>query len=410
MHQTFSVVSAIIVIFGTTGRLLAGCPQFTAQTIDPHVGDVCYAVTTADVDGNGLLDIVAVSENRVQWYAAPTWDKHIILDGQTDRDNVCIAPADLDGDGQVDFALGAGWMKTNTGTIQWITRGANPEDRWTTHFIAQEKSTHRMSFGDILGNGRLQLIVSPLNRSIDGKLGARLLAFEIPALPKTDRWPLTEVDQTLNRMHNHVAVDFNGDGQLDLLTASEEGVSLIQRPANEFKRTVIATGETSEQSEQRGAGEIKVGSLRKGTNFLATIEPMHGHSVVVYTKATEQNWKRNVIDRSLKQGHAIWTADLDGDGQDEIVAGSRDRSTGEHSNPVLLVFSNNKPDDESWTRHVIDAGGVAVEDALVADFNQDGRPDILAGGRSTHNLKLYLNQGGQHSTGTGEAEPKSPAK
>ena len=44
-----------------------------------------------------------------------------------------------------------------------------------------------------------------------------------------------------------------------------------------------------------------------------------------------------------------------------------------------------------WTKHVVDAGGVATEDLVVADFTGDGRPDILAGGRATHNVKLYVN-------------------
>src|SRR5947207_14455156 len=99
---------------------LAGVPAFEAKVIDPNIGKVCYAVTSADVNGDGKLDIVAVSENRVQWYEAPSWTKHIILEDQTEKDNVCIAPFDIDGDGKIDFALGAGWTKI--GTIQWITR------------------------------------------------------------------------------------------------------------------------------------------------------------------------------------------------------------------------------------------------------------------------------------------------
>ncbi len=45
--------------------------------------------------------------------------------GVTDKDNVCIQPHDIDGDGKVDFALGAGWQPANTksgGTLQWLRR------------------------------------------------------------------------------------------------------------------------------------------------------------------------------------------------------------------------------------------------------------------------------------------------
>jgi hypothetical protein len=36
---------------------------------------------------------------------------------------------------------------------------------------------------------------------------------------------------------------------------------------------------------------------------------------------------------------------------------------------------------------------MACEDLLLADFNADGRLDIVAAGRATKNLKLYLNEG-----------------
>jgi hypothetical protein len=34
-----------------------------------------------------------------------------------------------------------------------------------------------------------------------------------------------------------------------------------------------------------------------------------------------------------------------------------------------------------------------VEDLVVADFNGDGRPDVAAGGRATHNVRIYWNKG-----------------
>ena len=36
---------------------------------------------------------------------------------------------------------------------------------------------------------------------------------------------------------------------------------------------------------------------------------------------------------------------------------------------------------------------MATEDLFVLDLTGDGRPDILAGGRNTHNVKLYVNKG-----------------
>src|SRR5690349_5411340 len=82
----------------------ADFPSFRAQEIDPHVGNVCYAVTTADVDGDKRPDVVAVTEDAVVWFANPSWEKHTIIKDATARDNVCLQANDIDGDGRIDFA------------------------------------------------------------------------------------------------------------------------------------------------------------------------------------------------------------------------------------------------------------------------------------------------------------------
>ncbi len=33
-----------------------------------------------------------------------------------------------------------------------------------------------------------------------------------------------------------------------------------------------------------------------------------------------------------------------------------------------------------------------TEDLMVGDFNGDGRPDIVASGRATRNIKIYWNE------------------
>jgi FG-GAP-like repeat len=394
MMRTFGLVFGVLCgSFLFVGTSQAGVPKFEAKVIDPNIGAVCYAVTKADVNGDGKLDIVAVSENRVQWYEAPDWTKHVILEDQTELDNVCIAAHDIDGDGKVDFALGAGWIKANTGTIQWISRGANPGDKWSVHFIEKEQSTHRMSFADVLGTGKPQLVVSPLNRSVTGAAGVRLMAFEIPSQPATARWKMSVLDQALNRMHNHTHVDWDNNGTLDTISASEEGVFLIRRKGEEFEKIQLSSGANGATPETRGAGEIKVGKLKGGRRFLATVEPMHGTSIAVYSENADGSLplRRIVIENTLKQGHAVWATDLDADGNDELVIGHREAGSGPIKGPGLYVYTSEDDVGRNWSKHVIDDGGIAVEDAIAADFTGDGQPDLVAGGRATHNLKLYVN-------------------
>ena len=139
-------------------------PKFTEKVIDANIGKVCYAVTAADVDGDKKTDIVAVSENRVLWYQAPDWKMRVIIHDQTPRDNVCIAAQDIDGDGKIDFALGAGW--TGTGTIHWLRRSESLDDRWQVYDIGVERWLHRMRWANVMGKDRPQLVISPLNATV----------------------------------------------------------------------------------------------------------------------------------------------------------------------------------------------------------------------------------------------------
>ncbi|SFI81211.1 Repeat domain-containing protein [Planctomicrobium piriforme] len=375
----------IVAVFSATA--LKAEMRFTEQVIDPQIGKVCYAVTLADVNGDGRQDVVAVSENRVLWYENPSWSPRVIIADQTVTDNVCIAPYDIDGDGQIDFAVGAGWMGKNTGTIQWVRRGASLDEKWTVYPIGAEPSLHRMRFADVLGTGRPQLVISPLNASQG--TGVRLMAFEIPRDPAKDRWPETVLNQDLNRMHNHWHVDFNGDGLTDTITSAREGVHLVAKDKEAFTATKLGVGATAADPNLNGAGEIKSGRLKNGGVFLTSVEPMHGTMLAVYLppEKPDELWRRIVIDEGFKRGHALWTADMNGDGADEIIFGHSDTPTAFGVN----VYTATSEDGSQWTKQVVDAGGMATEDLIVGDLNNDSKPDIIAGGRSTQNVKIYWN-------------------
>jgi hypothetical protein len=87
---------------------------------------------------------------------------------------------------------------------------------------------------------------------------------------------------------------------------------------------------------------------------------------------------------------------MDGDGSDEIVIGVRGDSP--KGNPLkegwgVRIYKAENADGSAWSRQMIDTGGVSTEDLAVADLDGDGRPDIVAVGRFTHNVRIYWNEG-----------------
>lgn len=386
-------ILATILLAAASASLADEYPAtFRLQELDPAAGRVVYAVTTADVDGDGDTDAVALTNNRVVWYEQPSWKPHVILQDQTPPDNVCFAAHDIDGDRQIDFAIGAGWTKT--GTLHWISRPASGEGLWKVHAIGEETSVHRMRWADVLGTGRPQLVVSPLNASSGN--GVRLLAFEVPKDPAVERWPATVLNAQLNRMHNHLHLDFDGTAPVDTIAASREGLTLIQMHGDTWNSHLLSPGKTGQSDVNlNGAGEVRAGRLKNGRRWLAAVEPMHGDQLAVYPEpaptagdSSVPSWPRKVIHEGFRRGHALWAADLNGDGTDELIFGHSD--TPEKFG--VEVWWNTDGSGQEWRQQILDAGGMATEDLTVADLTGDGHPDILAGGRATGNVRLYVNQ------------------
>src|SRR3712207_5364553 len=104
--------------------------QFRAQEIGTNLS-VVYALTTADVNGDRKPDIVAITSTQLVWFENPTWTKHVVVEKVTQRDNVALAPFDIDRDGKLDFALGADWQATNTnggGSLHWVSSAGKVTD------------------------------------------------------------------------------------------------------------------------------------------------------------------------------------------------------------------------------------------------------------------------------------------
>jgi hypothetical protein len=386
-------------------KTAAAFPRFQMQEIETGL-KVGYAVLLVDVNGDGKKDIVVVDTTRVVWYENPTWKRRTIIEGQTKPDNVCIAALDIDGDGQLDFALGADWHPANTksgGTLQWLKRAKTLDEPWTVYPIGEVPTLHRIRVADIDGNGKLALIVTPLQGRnsttrgnwMDGAPVA-ILAYRIPKDPIRARWVPETINQSLHVVHNFWPVPALNGNMQDLLIASYEGVNLLTHTgADAWKCVPQGSGNQDNPKGSRGSSEVKTGTLKSGSKFIATIEPWHGHQVVVYTEPKgPELWERHVIDDKLKWGHAVWCADLDGDGSDELIVGVRDDlSKNPDQRRGVRIYKALDERGTRWERHFVDPGGVAVEDMAVADLNNDGRPDIVAVGRQTGNIRIYWNEG-----------------
>jgi hypothetical protein len=373
-------------------------PTFRAETIDSKVV-IGYGTAIGDVDGDGKLDILLADKKQFVWYKNPEWTRHVIAENLTERDNVCIAARDINGDGKVEIAVGGQWNPgdtVNSGSVHYLIA---PEDRtkmWEAVKLHHEPVIHRMRWLK-LAEKRFVLVVAPLHgRGNKGGQGAgvKLLAYHVPNDVRAE-WRTELLDETFHVTHNFDTAQWDPSSESEeILYLGREGAMLISFEKDKWTRRPF--------KDVKGGGEIRMGMLSKTAQFIATIEPFHGSSLVFYRSALNRgsaNGKiaeiaeRIVLDDSFVQAHAIATGDLLGNGTQQIVAGWRNPNRDGKVGVNLYYPVDAKA--TKWESVVVDDNKMACEDLRIGDLNGDGKLDIVAAGRATHNLKIYWNLGNE---------------
>jgi hypothetical protein len=364
-------------------------PKFRAVTIDDEV-EIGYGLAIADVDGDKKPDILLADKTTVQWYRNPTWERFVIAEKLTPRDNVCIAAADINGDGKCEVAVGGDWAPadtTNSGAVFYLIPPKDRTQKWEPVKLHHEPTVHRMHW--VLNPaGKYDLVVKPLhgrgNKNNEGE-GAKVLSYTMPADPKQP-WKTEVVSDFLHAEHNFQPINWDADPEHELLIGGKEGVWWFGRSTGSWKKRQITDQPT---------GEVRDGKLPGGQRFIATIEPMHGTVAAVYRQSASNRelWPRQVLDDTIKDGHAVAVADLLGVGSDQVVVGWRAQTP--RGVPGIKLFTPLDKDGKQWRTTQLSAEEVAVEDLKVADLNGDGKPDIIAAGRQTKNLRILFNETGK---------------
>jgi len=345
-----------------------------------------YQVVAADLNHDGRPDLIALSNNanELVWYENPTWERHVL--GSNFSHMINCVPVGADAEGIPDIVLASEFSnvaKNSIGVVSVLHHDGDPRQPWKVTEIDRIPTSHRLRLGYVDGSGKPVVI----NAALTGPHAeppdfrdATPLVYYRPGVWKRE----AILPENNGLVHGIYVLDWDADGRDEILTAGFEGIHLFKFGTNgQWTRTALAQG-APDPWPKSGSSDIAVGRLGK-ERFMAAIEPWHGNQVAVYRERGGA-WQRQVIDTSLVDGHTIQVADLDGDGNDEVIAGFRG---GSHS--VYLYHYD--PDGGTWTREFLDNGGMGAAACAVADLNGDGRPDIACIGSATANVKWYENLG-----------------
>lgn len=338
-----------------------------------------YQVVAVDLNSDGKKDLIALASgmSELVWFENPGWRRHVIASGLSRMIN--LTPVDT-GDEIPELVLAADFSmdpSKSIGSVWRLKCQGDPRELWSISEIDRLPASHRLRCARIDRAGHNVVINAPLAGSKSAPpdyRGKDPIVYYRPGVWKRELLS----DELEGVVHGIAVVDWDGDGRDELLTASFEGIHLFRLGTDGRWSTTRLAGGNPGPWPHGGSSDIAAGRLGED-RFLCAIEPWHGNEVVVYRKHG-QDWQRTVIDDSFVQGHTILAADFDGDGRDEILAGYRGQG---HS-----VYIYSAAGGGTWTRRILD-DSVPVNACDAADLNGDGRPDIACIGGAA--LKWYEN-------------------
>jgi hypothetical protein len=180
-----------------------------------------HDVRVDDIDGDGLLDVVTMSDRSdVRWYKVPVdptgvWKPVTI--GQSVHSGICTG--DIDSDGDADVVRSNVWFENLQAGQEWVPHRMT--EPWGDAAIAWQDNATQTRTCDLNGDGRLDVVIT------DGEnRNARIGWLEAPPDPRAERWithRLPKTDTAARGAYHCLHVgDFNGDGGPDVFSAEME--------------------------------------------------------------------------------------------------------------------------------------------------------------------------------------------
>ena len=320
-----------------------GAGTFTRHVVHLRTNELLERHAVADVDGDGKPEIVCVDNLNgcllsFGFDGDPrdprSWRQSYITEGGIPG-AYDVAIADLDGDGDLDVAA-SGWRISNQ--FAWFE---NRGGAWIKHMIDDDAPEARaVCAADVDGNGRIDLVGTASKRG-------EVAWYRNPGTSLDSPWTKHVIDTAPRPIHGHPA-DMDGDGDVDL---------------------VMALGF----------------DLPKGA------DPAGTQQIVWYENDGSPGigpWPKHVISEHFPGAFGATAADLDGDGQVEVVA----TAWGEPGRVAL--FKHRGDPRGPWDVQILKDHWAHANMIIVADLDGDGRLDVAAcAERGSNELRWWRNEG-----------------
>ncbi|HET8809781.1 MAG TPA: FG-GAP-like repeat-containing protein [Flavobacteriaceae bacterium] len=412
-------------------------PGFTYRTL-PAVIDQASSVHAADVDGDGDMDVLSASESddNIGWFendgnsTTPGFTHHIIHNGFGGNNTRKVYSGDVDGDLDMDVLFGHGstldWLENtgggsfgspqnitssantivdismsdvdgdgdmdvlsasfNDNTIAWYENNGNTNPGFTAHNITTLATNAAAVYAADL-DGDLDMDVLSGTSFGDGKV----TWYENKAAPPV----ITAVTPTPNSIGNLVNTDITlvFDHPIDNTTLNNSTI-IVRGTRTGLVGGSLSGGGTNtitfNPTNDFEAGERITVTLTTGllsTDGLAMDAPYAFSFLAAVASPPESPpvFYPKVISTTADGAREVYVADLDGDGDMDVLSASENDDT--------IAWYENNGSGHFGTGNNITSTADGAYAVYAADVDSDGDMDVLSASKNDDTIAWYANNG-----------------
>ncbi len=362
------IIGAIQIVnmfFLSAQKVVAACGDFSATTIvssfKPH------AVSAADVDGDGDIDIIAneYDDHTTFWFendGSESFTPQFVGTGSSISHS--IVPIDLDQDGDLDIAVGD--------LLSPIWYENNGSEVFTKSTFGTLGLNNSLTIIDVDGDGDLDAVSSSGQFiSSDGKI----LWFENDGSENFSTNTITSEDASFYA----TATDLDDNGDVDVLTIDSSNVVWYENNGSESFSTTTVASSIGSVIQPPIVVDLDGDSDNDFLLFSTTSD-----TLTWYENDGSETFTPDVISSTADAIESAYVIDLDNDGDMDIVtAASGDSELAWYENDGSENFTKNS----IATLTISSSSGYQIVSSADIDDDTDG--DIVFGSFTSSYISWY---------------------